>query len=549
VQIFTVSDHRLIPVLFVALLAILPSSAIAEEDASPVGKPLAAKWEYSTDGGKTFVPGAPMIPPSRVPDEKNQVAARAVFTIDDPTAIGLLKLMTHGVEGGLALSDARSVDRYNVGSRPNLTNTRLKLNAAATTAGHVPYTLYRYLSIDPALLRKGENKLTVSGLFWFSARDQTPLPGSLRLETLPTDVATLDRHPVLGQVDGESFSLSARSVIPVEFSVTAQSLDPPGEPKTHPLGRRRLLKTKVPLPKGTKKFRYTVNVSAAEKTKKYGPYNVVVPTDGQGFRFMVAGGTWIYGKHPESLKKFFTRVRHEKPQLYIHTGNYQNCNAWDWMWNHDFLRHGRTVLAETPLLPMCGCNEMLSPLAFSQTFYFPPDDKDYGHWSYAVGPVRFVAIEAFSQSQTADPAAAAKWLDEVLSVAKEKYVIVLNSHVGQCGRAGRRFRPGVAHVEKHIDPLLVKHKVTLTIGGVYPIYQRLEPPATKGVPTIVAGRSGGLGAQNRLVSDALKLPHTKAAFGVGHYCLFEVTKDKLIMRTVDLDGKQIDRREYQPRRR
>jgi len=60
----------------------------------------------------------------------------------------------------------------------------------------------------------------------------------------------------------------------------------------------------------------------------------------------------------------------------------------------------------------------------------------------------------------------------------------------------RMFRPGLAYVEEYINPILIKHKVTVTIGGIHPMYQRVELPAVQGVPTLVVGRSGGLGGPN-----------------------------------------------------
>ncbi|MDP6544066.1 MAG: hypothetical protein QGH60_08765 [Phycisphaerae bacterium] len=537
---------RRVSLALIVLIAIVARTSAADPaPGGAKGTPLPAKWTYSKDGGKTFSDKAPMVSPTRTPLPKDAVTARATFTIDDPAKVGALKLITHGDQGAITLTTARSVDRYNVGSRPVLTEAKLAINGKTTTSGHLPYTLYRYLTIDPALLKKGANTLTVSGIFWFSYT-KDPLPASLRLETISADLAMLDRHPVLGPVGPDHFAFAARAVIPSTFSVTTEPLDPPGDTTLVEFPRSRVLKARIPLPTGTKRFRYRLTVKAGRAAKEYGPYDVAVPVFGEGFRFMVAGGTWVY-KAP-TLQKWFKVVAREKPQIYIHTGNFQNCRAWDWMWTRDFLSQGRTALSHIPLYPVCSVREMLSPISFSRTFYFPPDDKDFGHWTTVIGKVRFVAIEAFSQSQAKDPPAAAAWLDGILKEAKEDYVIVLNHHLSGCGKARRSSRLGVAHTEKHIDPLLVKHKVTATIGGLFAIYARIEPAPGKRVPTIIVGRSGGLGRQTRQVKNVQDLPHCKIATRDGHYCIFEVKKNSLVMKVFDLDGKPIDQHTFTPRK-
>ena len=530
----------------IVLTGILARASAAEPPpASVKGTPLPAAWTYSKDGGKTFSEKAPMVSPTRTPLPKDAVAARATFTIDDPAKIGALKLITHGDQGAITLTTARSVDRYNVGSRPVLTEAKLVVNGKKTVSGHLPYTLYRYLTIDPALLKKGTNTLTVSGIFWFSYT-KAPLPASLRLETTSADLAMLDRHPVLGPVGKDYFGLAARAIIPSTFTVTAQPFDPAGKATSHKFPRSRVLKARIGFPAGTKRFRYSVTVKAGGASKKYGPYDVAVPVFGEGFRFMVAGGTWVY-KAP-TLQKWFKVVAKEKPHIYIHTGNFQNCRAWDWMWTRDFLFQGRTALSHIPLYPVCSVREMLSPISFSRTFYFPPDDKDFGHWTTVIGKVRFVAIEAFSQSQAKDPAGAAAWLDGILKEAKEDYVIVLNHHLSGCGKARRSSRTGVAHTEKHIDPILVRHKVTATVGGLFAIYARIKPEPGKRVWTLIVGRSGGLGRQTRQVRTVQELPQCKIATRDGHYCIFEVKKNSLAMKVFDLDGKAIDAHTFTPRK-
>jgi len=70
----------------------------------------------------------------------------------------------------------------------------------------------------------------------------------------------------------------------------------------------------------------------------------------------------------------------------------------------------------------------------------------------------------------------------------------------------------------------------------------------KRVPTIIVGRSGGLGRQTRQVKNVQALPHCKIATREGHYCIFEVKKNTLVMKVFDLDGKQINQHTFTPRK-
>ena len=254
------------------------TSGPAASRAADAGKglPLPARWEYSMDGGKTFSPKAPAIASDRVPNEgKDSLVARATFDVADPDQIGLVKLLVGQAEGAFALTDAESVDRYNVRTKPNLTKMRLVLNGRETAAGLAPYTLYRYVPIDPKLLNKGPNSLVVSGVYWMQFA--APLRGELRLETVPANTVELDRQPVLGAIGADYFGVAARSIAPAEFTITVRPLDPPGAESRQKIARTRQMKARVPLAKGIRRFQYSVTVSAGGAARTYGPYAVRVP--------------------------------------------------------------------------------------------------------------------------------------------------------------------------------------------------------------------------------------------------------------------------------
>ena len=510
------------------------------------GEPLEAKWEYSTDGGKTFAAEPPSINPTRTPEDKYSVVALCKFTIDDPAKIGLLKLMTGGDEGGLALSDAEGIDRYNCGARPVLTKAQVVLNGAPTDAGAAPYTLYRHFGIDPKQLKQGENTLQVSGTFWFQLAEARP--GQLRLETLPPDKIEFDRPPVLGAIGEDFFSVTARTVIPADFTVAVTPLEPAGAEQKHTFPRATQLKARVPLAKGTRKFSYTITGIAGGKSKSVGPFEVTVPTFGEGFRFGVAGGMCAYKAETEPVKKFVAGLKAAQPQMLIITGFYQNCPNWDFSWNDVFFKDMGLTLSQLPLMPMVGGNEMMSPDSFSRQFYFPPKDEHFARWTHVMGPVRFVSIDVFHMMDEKN-GETLKWLDETLAAAKEPYVIVLNAHIthGSGKNTSRMYRPGLAYTAQNINPLLVKHKVTAAIGSCHNSYERLEPPVGESVPSIMSARTASMGKPFH-AGYAAENKSSKAASGGDHFCILEVKKDKLELKAFDLEGKQIDAAEFAPRK-
>ncbi|MCE5278139.1 MAG: hypothetical protein ABFD92_04675 [Planctomycetaceae bacterium] len=530
--------------LALCILLLTAGAALAGDDIT-AGTVLPSQWRYSTDGGQTYSRTAPTITGMHAPDPNRRDAAKCEFTIDDPGKIGLLKIRCVNPAGSFALSNAESVDRYNVGSSPTLLETRIVLNGKKTKLDHDENTLYRYLRVEAGDLKKGVNTLELAGNFWHKNYPAGAVACDLELETIPPDRAVLDRLPVLGMIGEDYFGLACRAIIPSQFTIAVTPTDPPGPTVTQTLGPFIQLKAKAPLPKGTRAFKYSVTVSAGGASKQYGPYEARTPKTGVGFRFMLGGGTMIYGHHPQEFEAFMAKVRQVSPDVFIHTGNYQNCPNVDAMWTSDFFRITQPTFASIPLFATVNITEMMSPATFSRSFYFPPDDADWANWTVAVGNVRFVAVETFGQSHDSS-GAGLKWLEDVLKDAKEDYVLVLNSHVTGCSPTSftRWYEDGTKYTAEKIDPLLVKYNVTAAIGNIHRCYQRVVPPAGKGVPTIITGKAGGLGWPLR----TKEVEGSKAISGANHYVLFEVKRDHLEMKAVDLDGKLIDTCTLKPRK-
>ena len=176
--------------VMILVLLMTPVAAIAD-DSLTAGTVLPAKWVYSVDGGKTWGGEAPKVTGANAPNEQRQDAAKAEFTVADPAKIGILKIGTKRPGGGLTLTSADSIDRYNVGAAPTLLETKIVLNGKATDLGHDANTLYRYLAIQPCELKTGINTLELAGKFWHKHYEAGAVPCDLQLEVIPTDRAVL----------------------------------------------------------------------------------------------------------------------------------------------------------------------------------------------------------------------------------------------------------------------------------------------------------------------------------------------------------------------
>jgi hypothetical protein len=95
-------------------------------------------------------------------------------------------------------------------------------------------------------------------------------------------------------------------------------------------------------------------------------------------------------------------------------------------------------------------------------------------------------------------------------------------------------------LRKKFWPLLAFYHVNLVVMGHEHHYERFA--RRNGIIHIVSG--GGGGRLTRIYSKA----STVVTKTVHHFLAFEVSKDKLTMRAIDIEGKELDRIELEWRR-
>ena len=201
-------------------------------------------------------------------------AAQVEFTVADPAAF-VGGLFTPGQAKGAVTLNGKGIE-------PPL---------AGVTYSAIPFDVEKYLV-------KGVNTLAVAGAKGHPA---------VQLELYLPDMLAVQTGPVLGAIGADFFTVTCRTNAPAAVTVTASPVDPAGGKDVSAQTERGYYhRFRVPLPPGTKQFRYTMALQAGGAVKKLGPYTVKVPGATGAFRFAACGDN---RSHPESWSKMSASAR------------------------------------------------------------------------------------------------------------------------------------------------------------------------------------------------------------------------------------------------
>ena len=148
------------------------------------------------------------------------------------------------------------------------------------------------------------------------------------------------------------------------------------------------------------------------------------------------------------------------------------------------------------------------------------------YYTFATPPARFVILDTNLMDRTQ-----LAWLDETLGQATEPWKIVYFHHpiYSDGDRHGSNVEMRVL-----LEPLLVRHDVTVVFSGHEHIYERTVPQ--KGITYFVEGSSGQL-RKGGVTPSAL----TAASFADDRtFMLVEVSGDRLFFQTISRTGRIVD---------
>lgn len=162
----------------------------------------------------------------------------------------------------------------------------------------------------------------------------------------------------------------------------------------------------------------------------------------------------------------------------------------------------------------------------SERFYPPFHMDGRRYYSWADGPVRFVSLDSdyLDRPQL-------EWMDRTLAAATEPWRIAFFHH--PLYSDGRR-HGSQTDLRVLLEPLLIKHQVSVVFSGHDHVYERLKPQ--HGITYFVVGAAGELRAGNLRRAEA-----TAAGFDQDRsFLLVEIEGDELWFEAVSRVGVTID---------
>jgi acid phosphatase type 7 len=226
-----------------------------------------------------------------------------------------------------------------------------------------------------------------------------------------------------------------------------------------------------------------------------------------------------------------------QPRMYLFTGDFVSLgnNLAEWA---GFFDGASPVVQDRPLVPVHGNHELFAEAYFAQVA--APGNEEW--FSMDLGPVHLAVLNDSRGGDDLEEQAA--WLDADLAAAESPFLVVSHHYPPySSGNHGSNVT-----IRSQLAPIFDAHGVQLVINGHDHGYERTLPlrddqvqdePGTGTVYVV----SGGAGAPLYGFDGDWFTAHTESAF---HYCLFEVTQDRLNMSVYRLDGSLMDEVEILP---
>ncbi len=484
------------------LVSVLPLSAAMApsiwaagfDDAPSPGvktRPIDVKWEYSTDGGKTFGEKPPEGAP---PNMKVGIAPRAfrgTFEIADPKAVAglwirILAKQTSESKPAICTGDLIAASGgywKDLGHCPTLLNARALLNGKQVPVMNGPM-LYFWLPLEGPLAQ-GKNTIELSGdcyTYWGSPAAEALTASLIAAEPQP---ASIYGGPVLGDFGDGYFTVSFRTQLPADVVIEATPTTPPGKGITVASSHKIWHRLKVQLPPGTKAASYTLKSTVGTHETTRGPFTMVFPE--KEFRFVAVGNLLSHRIQAERLKMIADRVIAMKAALVVDAGNMSEHASWDHDWERRYFEPAGKMTATIPTLFTPAHRDFAGII--QEIHYTPAQDTFSHNWSKVVGPVRFIGLDG---TQTWKPDGEnTKWLEQELKGAREKFLFVLNAFPAfSSGGHSKKPYPALVQSREVIMPLLAKYHASALISGNDTDYERCEPTPDAGCTQIVIGCSG-----------------------------------------------------------
>ncbi|HEY8141769.1 MAG TPA: metallophosphoesterase [Kofleriaceae bacterium] len=187
----------------------------------------------------------------------------------------------------------------------------------------------------------------------------------------------------------------------------------------------------------------------------------------------------------------------------------------------------KDYLQFAPVFPVMGNHDRRTRNGgpYLEAFVLPPPELYY---SFDWGDVHIVVLDT-----TGGYREQIEWLKRDLSGNRKRFTIAVGHHPMYTGS----IRGPHLALRRRFWPVLAFYGVNLVVMGHEHHYERFA--RRNGIIHIVSG--GGGGRLTRIYSKA----STVRTATIHHYLAFEVTKNKLTMRAIDIEGKEFDKVELE----
>lgn len=544
---------------------------------------LKSTWQYSNDGGKTFadkpLAGAPTQSKPHHKSVSYWYVWKGEFEITDPGKVGgvWVRIFDDPGEGKPSSASICSGDIdvagcgywQNLGYCPAALEATVKLNGKDIQIAHGPLLQFW---VPLTGVQKGRNTVEIRGnvyTYWKSKPSAFLDARIIAADPQPTEIY----GPVVGDCGDDYITLTCRTQLPADVTVEATPADPAGQAVTASSAGTIWHRFKIAVPKATRRVSYSISAKVGPHVTKRGPFTLSLKPADKPYRF-AAFGNALQHSDGEPWGRNSRQILKAGPAFVVNTGNPVEMGCWLFSWQSGFVGPAADMHAGVPNLAT-PCN--LDAVGMFNELYFTPAEDGYSHnWTKVVGPARFIGLD--SNQSFARGSANYKWLEGVLSGARDKFIVVLCGHPGySSGDNSKKPYGGLQQSREVIMPLLGKHKATMMLSSWDYDYERIEPTPDKGVTQIITGAIGyktwnkwdgnfgshpfgpGASISRRRSNATVATTDGKewcGVLGARHFCIFDVQEDSIEMKVLavsaaaDSDPKDLrilDQKTFKPR--
>jgi acid phosphatase type 7 len=291
-------------------------------------------------------------------------------------------------------------------------------------------------------------------------------------------------------------------------------------------------------------YRYEIRIDGADPLM--GRRNSFRTDGADSFRFIVFGDS---GDGGEPQKELAHRMAGEEVAFVAHTGDIAYWSGTFRQFQEAFFQIYPELLSRMPVFPAPGNHdyEFADALAYRSFFHVPtqgvPPAGHGRYYSFDWGPAHFTVIDTNTPfaDALAQRDAMLEWLEQDLRRTRQPWRIVMFHHPPFPTSAAKIGDAVSALVREHVTPILERNAVHLVLAGHEHIYQRTQ--ARRGSAFVrdpggtIYVTTGGGGSQLYSPGQA---PFVAASLEGSHYLRVEVSREKIRLEAIDLNGSSPD---------